>query len=119
MKHLKTIFWVIKNAISFSPVLFAGYIGVQIMRATLVLLVTISLGDVINAVQDMFTAEGDIYAIAYGLLKFGLLNVLLWLLVEVKWRFSDDYMPVRGEVGASKFLIEVSRMVPLKRKTSC
>ena len=114
MKHLKTIFWVIKNAISFSPVLFAGYIGVQIMRATLVLFVTISLGDVINAVQDMFTTEGDIYAIAYGLLKFGLLNVLLWLLVEVKWRFSDDYMPVRGEVGASKFLIEVSRMVPLR-----
>lgn len=114
MKRLKTILWVTKNALSFSPVLFTVYIIIQIARATLSLFVTLSLGEVISSVGDMLSGGEDIYAIASALLKFGVLNVMLWLLVEVKWRFSDDYMPVRGEVGATKFLIDVSRMIPLR-----
>lgn len=114
MKRLKTILWVTKNALSFSPVLFTVYIIIQIARATLSLFVTLSLGEVISSVGDMLSGGEDIYAIASALLKFGVLNVMLWLLVEVRWRFSDDYMPVRGEVGATKFLIDVSRMIPLR-----
>ncbi len=110
----KAVMWSLKQGFSYSPILFVCYILTQFIRATLSVYVTVLLGDIISEVQNIITTTYDIKQITYKLILFGVLNVVLWLAVEIRWRLSDDFLPLRASVGATGFLAKISRLIPLR-----
>ncbi len=114
-RNVKAVFWSLKQGFFYSPLLFLCYLLIQLLRATLSVSVTVLLGDIINEVQKILTTTGDLSQIGRKLALFGSLNVVLWLTVEIRWRLSDDYLPLRGDVGATKFLAKISRFIPLRK----
>ena len=115
MKRLKPIIWSLKSGFMYAPVLFLCYIFTQILRSTLVVYTTVLLGDIISDIQGILANAGDLSMIVHKLIIYGILNIVVWLAVEIQWRFKDDYLPLRASVGASKFLIRFSKHIPLRK----
>jgi len=115
MKKIKSVMWSLTNGFLYAPVLFLIYIFTQIIRSTLAVYTTVLLGTIISDVQNILTAQGDSSQILPQLIRYGVLNVIMWLAVEMQWRFRDDYLPLRTSVGASKFLVNISKCIPLRK----
>lgn len=115
MNRCKAILWSLGKGFSYCPLSFLLFLLIQILRTTLSVSVTVLLGEIISEVQRILTTTRDLSQIAGKLILFGILHVVLWLAVEIRWRFSDDYLPLRGEVGATRFLSKLSRDIPLRR----
>ena len=115
MKKIKSILWSLKSGFMQAPILFVFYVLIQILRATLVVYTTVVLGDIISDVQLILDNNGDIEQIWHKLIMFGVLNIIVWLAVNIQWRFNDDFIPLRASVGASKFLINMVKYIPLRK----
>ncbi|MBO5036541.1 MAG: ABC transporter ATP-binding protein [Clostridia bacterium] len=115
MKNVKSILWSLKIGFHHAPISFIFFILTQIIRSTLVVYTTVLLGDIISEVQSILADKGELSQIIPTLILYGALNVVVWLAVEIQWRFKDDYLPIRTSVGTSKMLIKVSKYIPLRK----
>lgn len=104
----------IRKGFSFSPFMFILYTIVQVLRATLCVNVSVKLSEVITSINQIIADGGNIEDVVQQLIIFGVLTMLLWVLVEIRWRLSDDVLPLRGNVGASQHIIHVSKNIPLR-----
>jgi len=115
MQNIKVTLWGIKNAFTYAPTLFIFYILTQFLRSTLVVYTTVLLGNIVSDIQVILTEAGEFAEIIPKLVLYGILNIILWLAVELQWRFKDDYLPLRASVGATKHLVYMSRHIPLRK----
>ena len=101
--------------ISFGLNLFGNilYFFIAIIQTTISVSITVILGNTINDIQDKIGGNSSFNEIIFPILLLGVLLVLLWILVELRWRFSDDILPLKGKVQAQKEIINLSRNIPV------
>ena len=94
MKNVKSILWSLKIGFHHAPISFIFFILTQLIRSTLVVYTTVLLGDIISEVQSILADKGELSQIIPTLILYGALNVVVWLAVEIQWRFKDDYQTI-------------------------
>ena len=114
MKKIRSVLWGIKNGFLYCPLVFTLYLLIHLTRATLSVYTTVKLSQIISHVGDIVAGGGSIRDIIYDLLLWGVLNVVCWAAVELRWRISDDVIPIQSGIGASKHLIRTSKHIPLR-----
>ncbi len=114
MKKIRSILWGIRTGFLYCPVMFFCFFSLIIIRSTIVVSSTVLLGDIISDVVSVIESGGSFDVIVQKLIIFGLLEIVLWILVELYWRFNDDILPMRANVGFTKKLVNFSRNIPLK-----
>jgi|GEM_PF-1943133 len=115
MKKIKPQLWAIKTAFGLCRWLYVILFIAQIIRATLVAYTAAFLGYIINDIAAALGNGGiDINYIVKKLIIYGILNVILWLAVELRWRISDDLIPVRSKVKSDMIIMNITRHIPLR-----
>ena len=114
MLNIKYLIRGIKISLKFNILGNIIYFLISIINVSLSVYATIILGNMINEIQDIINGDGVFKEIILSLLLFGGISILLWIFVSIRWRFSDDILPLKSKIKAQKNIIELSENIPIR-----
>ena len=114
MRNIKYLMRGVKTSFEFNPLGNVIYFLIGIVQTTVSVYITVILGNTINDIQAKIGGESSLGEIIFSIIFLGILSVLLWILVELRWRFSDDILPLKSKVRAQKTIINLSRNIPVR-----
>ena len=114
MLNMKYLLRGAKISFGFNPPGNIMYFFISIVQTTLSVYITVILGNTINEIQDKIGGNSSLSEIIFPIILLGIFSVLLWILVELRWRFSDDILPLKSRVRAQTKIIDLSRNIPVR-----
>jgi ABC-type multidrug transport system fused ATPase/permease subunit len=103
-----------KISFGFNPFGNIMYFLTGTAGTTISVYITIILGSTINEIQGMIGGNNSLSEIIYPIVLLGVLSVLLWILIEIRWRFSEDILPLKSRIRAQKKIIGISQNIPVR-----
>ncbi|MCL2773619.1 MAG: ABC transporter ATP-binding protein/permease [Oscillospiraceae bacterium] len=114
MRNIKYLIRGTKISFGFNPSGNILFFLIAVINSSLAVYVTVILGNMIDDIKNKIGGNGSFKEIIFSLILFGVISILLYIFMELRWRFSEDILPLKSKIKAQKDIIKLSENIPVR-----